>query len=531
MVRLEFELAIPKNLLVPEVYASIEAAVQVARSGDTIILAPRFGQPYTITNPEGINFGGKQLTLTSTDPQDPYVVANTVIDAGGSRYNRKRAFTFSNGEDPNTVIEGITIRNGFWAGAGGLSAVLETGIYPPDDTINPLPPERALSGMDATGDGYGGAILINNGSSPTIRYVVFENCTVAGGIGGDGAHGNYQNTSGMTGDIDGQSGGHAGNGSGNGYGGAIAVIGRSNPIITNCSFKNNRATGGWGGVPGHGGFAVGNGRYTWGGDAGIGQGDGRGGAIYIESGCNPQVTDNEYTGNYARLGYFSTGGLARGGQPYPDPWDEDNWPTQSRNGSDGYLVSFGNVAGGAVFYDLHANSFLLDSTFENNRAYLHQPADLTLSYYTITQDYYDYTRGGAIYMDPNVTLSLENCTFNDNFGGAIYASTGSNLTVDNCYFKGNASYDPAGGKAAIYNFESYYGNLEVREQPAGAITFEVDPAATPVITNSDFVGNYGEASAALSRARAICGFRTAHSAAMMRSCVAVRSTIITTSPI
>lgn len=500
-VQVEFELAIAKRLFVPEAYQTIEDALEASRSGDTIVLAMRTDVAYTITNPEGLNFGGRtNMTVTSTNPLDPYIVANTVIDAQGTRYTRKRAFNFNNGEDPNTIIEGITIRNAFWAGAVGLSGVLPDPLYPEGFPPVDNAPPRALSGMDATGNGYGGAILVTNGSSPTIRNVVFENCTVAGGIGGDGNDGFYQNITGMTGDSDGQSGGHSGYGYGNGYGGAIAVIEGSSPIIMDCIFRNNRAIGGCGGIPGHGGFPVGNGHYSWGGDAGDGEGDGRGGAIYVEAGSTPTVTSNVFEGNTASLGEVSAGGRARGGAAYPDPWHEENWPLEARHGRNGRLWSYGTVAGGAVFFGEEADSYIKDSVFENNQAYLPLTANLELSYYTLAGEVFDYTRGGAIFADPNVVLSIEDCQFIGNRGGAIYASTGSDLSVMNASFENNVTYDPETGKSEIYNLEAYYipdvmlGLTALSESPAGAITVEADAAAATRIEDCQFVGNLTEGS-------------------------------------
>lgn len=496
LVQVEFERDVPKRLFVPEGYTTIEDAIAASRSKDTIVLAPRSGQPYTITDPEGINFGGRQLTLTSTDPNDAYIVANTVIDAEGSRYISKRAFHFNNGEDPNTLIEGITIRNAFTAGAIGLSGAILEEEFPPGQS--PPAPNRANSGMDATGNGYGGAILCTEGSSPTIRKVVFENCTVSGGIGGDGVNGYTQNTQGMTGDRDGQSGGHAGYGYGNGYGGAIAVVEGSSPTITLCTFRNNRATGGWGGIPGHGGHAIGNGRYSWGGYAGDGEGDGRGGAIYIEAGCNPLVTDNIFEGNYARLGYVSSGGRAGTGAEYPDPWDIPigHWTPEARAGRDGMLYSYGTVAGGAIFYGEEADSYINNSIFENNQAYLPLPMNIQLDYYTIPADVYDYTRGGAIFADPNVTLLINRCQFTDNLGGAVYAETGAKLTVSNSRFEGNATYDPNEGKTGIYNLEAYFmPDLEEQpDQPSGAITVKANSETATEIVNCEFVGNLSDGS-------------------------------------
>ena len=189
--------------------------------------------------------------------------------------------------------------------------MVDTGRWPwPfENDPTPLPPFRALSGEDAIGDSYGGAILIENDSSPIIRNCVFEGCTVAGGIGGDGLDGNYPaGLINVSVDLDSQSGGHGGNGFGNGYGGAVAIRDNSNPKILNCLFLGNRATGGWGGVPGDAGTPYNNGRYGWGGDAGNGIGDGRGGAIFVGVDCDPTILNCAFEGNVTSVGFVSQGG-------------------------------------------------------------------------------------------------------------------------------------------------------------------------------------------------------------------------------
>ncbi|MHC4949569.1 MAG: hypothetical protein ACYTEU_01085, partial [Planctomycetota bacterium] len=75
-VLVEFEYALPKRLYVPDSYVTIEDALTASRHGDTIILSSRPGQPYLISNPQGINFGfnddgsPKQIHLRSTDPNE-----------------------------------------------------------------------------------------------------------------------------------------------------------------------------------------------------------------------------------------------------------------------------------------------------------------------------------------------------------------------------------------------------------------------------------------------------------------------------
>ncbi|MHC4478354.1 MAG: hypothetical protein ACYTEL_22170 [Planctomycetota bacterium] len=62
---------------VPGVYPNIQAGIDAAVEGDTVIVGPN-------TYYENIDFGGKSITVTSTDPNDPNVVETTVIDGNGS---------------------------------------------------------------------------------------------------------------------------------------------------------------------------------------------------------------------------------------------------------------------------------------------------------------------------------------------------------------------------------------------------------------------------------------------------------------
>ncbi|MGD8499366.1 MAG: right-handed parallel beta-helix repeat-containing protein, partial [Phycisphaerales bacterium] len=102
VVRVEFEQIITHNILVPEEYATIEEAVAAAGHGDTRIIVNE--GVHRVSDANGIDFQGRYITLMSTDPNDPDVVANTIIDCNGTRYTPYRAFHFHSGEDANTIV-------------------------------------------------------------------------------------------------------------------------------------------------------------------------------------------------------------------------------------------------------------------------------------------------------------------------------------------------------------------------------------------------------------------------------------------
>ncbi len=94
----------------PGDYSSIQAAINDANHGDMVIVDP-------CTYYENINFKGKAITLTSLDPNDPCVVAATVIDGSTSiDPNVGSVVTFNSGEGNDSVLTGFTITggNGSW---------------------------------------------------------------------------------------------------------------------------------------------------------------------------------------------------------------------------------------------------------------------------------------------------------------------------------------------------------------------------------------------------------------------------------
>jgi len=85
-----------ENLTTGKRYDYIRHAISEAGPGDHIVAGP--GIYY-----ENVSFNGKNLTLTSAEPNDPNVAAATIISGGN------RAVTFAGGEDANCVLAGFTI--------------------------------------------------------------------------------------------------------------------------------------------------------------------------------------------------------------------------------------------------------------------------------------------------------------------------------------------------------------------------------------------------------------------------------------
>jgi hypothetical protein len=153
-------------------YPTIQAAIDDANDGDTIILLPG---TFTGDGNHDIDFLGKPITLRSTDPNDPTVVEDTVIDCNGTEEHPHRGFYFQNGEDANSVLEGLTILNGYvvtWCEGGG--AIYCYGASP---TIRNcvISNNVAVLCPGSCCYCYGGAIYAGENSNPQIL-----GCTITG---------------------------------------------------------------------------------------------------------------------------------------------------------------------------------------------------------------------------------------------------------------------------------------------------------------------------------------------------------------
>jgi len=107
-------------------YPTVQAAVDDANDGDEVVLLPG---TYTGDGNRDIDYLGKSITVRGTDPNDPNIVAATIIDCNGSESEEHRGFILTNRMAWSApVLEGLTIINGWSDFSGG--AILCAGGRP-----------------------------------------------------------------------------------------------------------------------------------------------------------------------------------------------------------------------------------------------------------------------------------------------------------------------------------------------------------------------------------------------------------------
>jgi hypothetical protein len=96
----------------PADFNNIQAAIDDAKDGDTVVVRDGI---YTGEGNRDINFLGKAIVVKSENGPE-----NCIVDCNGSETELHRGFDFQNGEEPNSVVDGFTITNGYANSGGGI---------------------------------------------------------------------------------------------------------------------------------------------------------------------------------------------------------------------------------------------------------------------------------------------------------------------------------------------------------------------------------------------------------------------------
>jgi parallel beta-helix repeat protein len=210
----------PTERNVPSQYATIQAAINASNNGDTVIVSPG---TYTGDGNRDIDFLGKAITVRSTDSDDPCIVAATIIDCQGNWPYGHRGFNFHSGEGINSILDGITIKNGLvWNENGG--GILCQNSSP---MIRNCIITNNSAQMDMLGGGSGGGIYCYECSPMVINCTITNNVCSFNGGGIDIYYGAPVISNCIISN-------NAANG-----GGGIACI-ADNAVITNCVITGNQ---------------------------------------------------------------------------------------------------------------------------------------------------------------------------------------------------------------------------------------------------------------------------------------------------
>ena len=209
-VIVEFE---PRHVFtVPGQYPTIQGAIDAAACGDMIVLnaGVYFGN---------INFNGKNITVSSMNPDDPMVVASTIIQGTGTG----SVVTFSGSESQSCMLDGLTITDGNTTGDGG--GICGNGT---EATIK----HCVITNNHA--DGVGGGV--SNCSGRIVRCTITNN--TAGGNGIDGGGGIYVFDCNVTiEDCD------INNNAAADHGGGLCFYASAGSTVTRCTISDNEAIG------------------------------------------------------------------------------------------------------------------------------------------------------------------------------------------------------------------------------------------------------------------------------------------------
>lgn len=382
---------------VPAEFTTIQGAIDAAEDGATIIVTPGIYQ-------ENIDFLGKAILLRSEDPEDPEVVARTVIDGGG----QGSVVVFRSGETVKTRLDGFTITNGtgslYRRSEGGRRNVCGTGIFGSGEE------ERYC----------GGGILVH-GAWPTILNNVIR--------GNEVTH----------------------------SGGGIFIADRAFPIVRGNTIMDNTATGGAGISVMYESWPIIEGNHLEGNVAAH-----PGGGLLVEMGSSPRIERNTIVDNQAGIGAGITV------FNHASPLISNNTIKDNESSHSGGALFIGAESevriennliqgnratiGGGMFLELEASLTITDNQFiENEAAHAGGAINLPGDVIAIVKGN-EFIRnkadqGGAILIEGGERSLVQSNHFEENLarlGGGVFAKGPATIPVLENRFERNEAAEAGG---------------------------------------------------------------------------------------
>lgn len=153
-------------------FNNIQAAIDDAANGDSIIVA---NGAYTGDGNRDIDFKGKRIVVYSQ-----YGPESCIIDCNGTEAEPHRGFYFHSGETAESVLEGITIKNGYASSAAGIACVDSSPTIIDCRIVN------------CTAESAGGGIYCGGDSAPTVTATVITGNVARWGAGLYGCGGSFE---------------------------------------------------------------------------------------------------------------------------------------------------------------------------------------------------------------------------------------------------------------------------------------------------------------------------------------------------
>ncbi|MHC4212528.1 MAG: FG-GAP-like repeat-containing protein [Planctomycetota bacterium] len=421
------------EIFVPTDFNTIQAAVDWAVDGDEVVLLP--GR-YVGEGNFDVVIGGKAITVRSFDPNDPEVVASTIVDGNNVMcyyewpycdhgYDETGfGFIFEDGEGADSVVDGLTIIGSGWGGGvfilEGCPTIRKCVIR--DNRGNGI--LASVTGEMTISDctikwnfpgemGGGGIYLFGHGDGS----VIINNCVINNhwGYGGGGIISNWRNEGGSALSISIYDSVISENETLDGGG---INISDGNCVIVGCVIRDNSAME-------------------------------LGGGVYFGNDVNVSISDSIISDNSAGTdgggGYFG---------------DYDIVEITKSN----VLGNSAGESGGGLYFDGHIDSTITGCRISDNHA--------------------TWAGGGIKYGGPYFQ-TIENCIISGNVadnGGAVRDSFG---TIRNSTIVGNRSYYTFGSRSGTRISNSIvWDNLTDHGE-----LFRPDPCYTCVEVDHNGVGN------------------------------------------